>query len=164
VRDYSAGVLDPAQIEKRFSQLERTARRDMPGAKLERMADARYVGQSYELTIPRDGSFHEEHQRIYGYSDPARPVEIVTVRVRASIPVAKPQPGKLKRAARGPASELRKVFTGSKFRMLPVFAREQVRERGEKGPALVVDYGATTLIPPGWKFAVDRAGNLVARL
>jgi len=38
-----------------------------------------------------------------------------------------------------------------------------VHERGEKGPALVVDYGATTLIPPGWKFAVDRVGNLIAR-
>ena len=73
VRDYSAGVLDPSQIEKRFAQLERTARRDMPGAKLERMADVRYVGQSYELTIPWGASFHDEHQRIYGYCDPARP-------------------------------------------------------------------------------------------
>jgi len=164
VRDYSAGVLDPSQIEKRFAQLERTARRDMPGAKLERMADVRYVGQSYELTIPWGGSFHEEHQRIYGYSDPALPVEIVTVRVRAIIPVAKPEPAKLKRAALRPAPELRRVFTGGRFRMLPAFAREQVRVRGEKGPALVLDYGATTLIPPGWKFAVDRVGNLVARL
>jgi N-methylhydantoinase A/oxoprolinase/acetone carboxylase beta subunit len=163
VRDYSAGVLDPSQIEKRFAQLERTARRDMPGAKLERMADVRYVGQSYELTIPWGGSFHEEHQRIYGYSDPARLVEIVTVRVRATLLVAKPQPAKLKRVARRKAPESRRVFTGGKFRMLPVFAREQVGERGEKGPALVVDYGATTLIPPGWKFSVDRVGNLVAR-
>jgi N-methylhydantoinase A/oxoprolinase/acetone carboxylase beta subunit len=164
VRDYSAGVLDPSQIEKRFSQLERTARRDMPGAKLERMADVRYLGQSYELTIPWGGSFHEEHRRIYGYSDPARPVEVVTVRVRAIIPVAKPRPDRLKRVARRPAPGLRRVFTGGKFRMLPLFVREQVRERGEKGPALVVDYGSTTLIPPGWKFAVDRVGNLVARL
>ena len=135
----------------------------MPGATLKRMADYRYVGQSYELTIPWGASFHEEHQRIYGYCDAARPVEIVTVRVRAIIPVAKPQPAKLKRVARRPAQELRRVFTGGKFRMLPVFAREQVGERGEKGPALVLDYGSTTLIPPGWKFAVDRVGNLVAR-
>ncbi len=163
VRDYSAGVLDSSQIEKRFAQLERTARRDMPGAKLERMADVRYLGQSYELTIPWAHSFHEEHQRIYGYCDPARPAEIVTVRVRAIIPVAKPKPAKLKRVARSPAPELRRIFTGGKFRVLPVFAREQVGERGEKGPALVLDYGATTLIPPGWKFAADRVGNLVAR-
>jgi len=163
VRDYSAGVLDASQIEKRFAQLERTARRDMPGAKLERMADVRYVGQSYELTIPWGGSFHDEHQRIYGYCEPARPTEIVTVRVRAIVPVVKPQPAKLKRAARRTAPHLRRVFTSGKFRMLPVLAREQVGERGEKGPALVVDYGSTTLIPPGWRFAVDRVGNLVAR-
>jgi N-methylhydantoinase A/oxoprolinase/acetone carboxylase beta subunit len=168
VHDYSAGVLDPSQIEKRFSQLERSARRDMPGAKLERLADVRYLGQSYELTIPWGSSFHKEHQRIYGYSDPARPVEVVTVRVRAIIPVAKnaakPQPGKLNRVIGRPEPGLRRVFTGGKFRMLPVFAREQVGERVKKGPALVVDYGSTTLIPPGWKFAVDRVGNLVARL
>jgi len=156
-------VLDPSQIERRFAQLERTARRDMPSSKLERMTDARYVGQSYELTIPWGGSFHAEHQRIYGYSDPARPTEIVTVRVRAIIPVAKPEPAKLKRVARRPVPEFRRVFTGGKFRMLPVFVREQIGERREKGPALVLDYGATTLIPPGWKFAVDRVGNLVAR-
>ncbi|HVP49105.1 MAG TPA: hydantoinase/oxoprolinase family protein [Bryobacteraceae bacterium] len=163
VRDYSAGVLDPSQIEKRFAQLERAARHDMRGAELERMADIRYVGQSYELTIPWGGSFHDEHQRIYGYCDPARPTEIVTIRVRAKIAVEKPKPPRQRKAGLGSKPESRPVFAGSKFRMLPVFAREQVRERGEKGPALVVDYGATTLIPPGWNFAVDRVGNLVAR-
>jgi hypothetical protein len=40
-----------------------------------------------------------------------------------------------------------------------------VYHRGElsakrKGPALVIDYGSTTLIPPGWQFVVDKAGNL----
>lgn len=163
VRDYSAGVLDPSHIEKRFAQLERTARHDMPGATLERMADVRYVGQSYELTLPWGGSFHEEHQRIYGYCDRARPTEIVTVRVRAKIAVAKPEPARLARAQLRRKPELRRVFAGGKFRLLPVFEREQVRQRGEKGPALVVDYGATTLIPAGWRFAVDRVGNLAAR-
>ena len=164
VRDYSAGALDPSQIEKRFAQLETTARRDMPGATLERMADIRYTGQSYELTIPWGGSFHEEHQRIYGYCDPARPTEIVTVRVRATISIPKPEPAGLARVRLRREPELRRVFTAGRFCMLPVLAREQVRASGEKGPALVVDYGATTLIPPGWKFAVDRVGNLIARL
>ena len=163
MRDYSAGVLDTLQVEERFRQLERAARRDMPGAKLDRMADVRYVGQSYELTIPWGGSFHEEHQRIYGYADPARPAEIVTVRVRATIAARKSKPVRLSRAIRRIEPELRRIFTGGKFRKLPVFSREQVRLRGEKGPALIADYGATTLIPAGWRFTVDRVGNLVAR-
>ncbi len=163
MRDYSAGVLDASQIEERFRQLERGARRDMPGAKLNRMADVRYVGQSYELTIPWGASFHQEHRRIYGYADPERPTEIVTVRVRATIAAAKPKPARISQSAGRIEPELRRVFTGGKFRKLPVFSREQVRARGEKGPALIADYGATTLIPAGWRFTVDRVGNLVAR-
>jgi N-methylhydantoinase A/oxoprolinase/acetone carboxylase beta subunit len=163
VRDYSAGVLDRSQIEKRFAQLERAARRDMRGAAIERMADVRYVGQSYELTVPWGDSFHEEHQRIYGYCDPARPTEVVTVRVRASIAVEKPVPAPLARSSARAKPKTRRVFAGGKFGMLPVFAREQLSKRALKGPALVVDYGATTLIPPGWMFVLDRTGNLVAR-
>jgi N-methylhydantoinase A len=162
MRDYSAGVLDATQLENRFRQLERTARRDMPGAKLARMADVRYVGQSYELTIPWGASFHEEHQRIYGYADPERPTEIVTVRVRSIIAARKPVPAHMTRSVRRDDPEIRRIFTGGKFRKLPVFSREQVRARGEKGPALIADYGATTLIPAGWRFTVDRVGNLVA--
>jgi N-methylhydantoinase A len=163
MRDYSAGVLDATQLENRFRLLERAARSDMPGAKLARMADVRYVGQSYELTIPWGASFHEEHQRIYGYADPKRPMEVVTVRVRAVIAARKPAPAPVSRSARRVEPELRRVFTTGKFRRLPVFSREHVRARGEKGPALIADYGATTLIPAGWRFTVDRVGNLVAR-
>jgi N-methylhydantoinase A len=156
-------VLDATQIENRFRQLERTARTDMPGAKLARMADVRYVGQSYELTIPWGASFHKEHQRIYGYADPERPTEIVTVRVRSIIAARKPAPSRMSRSVRRDDPEIRRIFTGGKFHKLPVFSREQVRTRGEKGPALIADYGATTLILAGWRFTVDRAGNLVAR-
>jgi len=163
MRDYSAGVLDATQIEHRFRQLERAARSDMPGAKLARMADVRYVGQSYELTIPWGASFHEEHQRIYGYADPERPTEIVTVRVRSIIAARKPAPARVSQSVHRVEPELRRVFTGGKFRKVPVFSREQVRAHGEKGTALIADYGATTLIPAGWRFTVDRVGNLVAR-
>ena len=163
MRDYSAGVLDGTQVERRFRQLERAARSDMPGAKLARMADVRYVGQSYELTIPWGASFHEEHQRIYGYADPERPTEIVTVRVHSIIAATKPAPARVSQSVRRVEPELRRVYTGGKFRKVPVFSREQMRARGEKGPALIADYGATTLITAGWSFTVDRVGNLAAR-
>jgi N-methylhydantoinase A len=164
VRDYSAGVLGASQIEKRFRQLERQARRDMPGAMLERLADVRYFGQSYELAIPWGASFHDEHRRIYGYCDPARPTEVVTVRVRARIAVPKLSPARMARAnEKTIAPETRRVFTGGKFRAVPVFLRKQAPQRPRNGPALVVDYGATTLIPAGWRFVVDRSGNLIAR-
>ena len=52
VRDYSASALHREDLEARFRELERRARRDMPGCRLERSADLRYVGQSYELNVP----------------------------------------------------------------------------------------------------------------
>jgi N-methylhydantoinase A/oxoprolinase/acetone carboxylase beta subunit len=164
VRDYSAGVVDQSQVERRFAELERAGRKDMPASRLERLADLRYVGQSYELTIPWGASFHQEHQRIYGYSDPARPTEVVTVRVRAVVATLQPRVARNRSSTRGPhhlASH--RVFTGGKFRATPVFYREQLSLKHRRGPALIVDYGATTLVPGGWQFLVDRFGNLIAR-
>ncbi len=90
-RDYAIGALGATDYEARFRKLEKQARKDVRGATLERFADVRYAGQSYELTIPwPDGDFHKEHQRIYGYSDPKRATQIVTLRVRATVRVEKP--------------------------------------------------------------------------
>src|SRR5262249_3559284 len=88
VRDYSASALQHAHPGQRFADLERAAPADMPGCKLERSADLRYLGQSYELNVPwqpKDfaSPFHKQHEKVYGYSDPGRQVEIVTVRVKA---------------------------------------------------------------------------------
>jgi len=83
--------------------------------------------------------------------------------VRSIIGARKPAPARVSQSVHRVEPELRRVFTGGKFRNVPVFSREQVRARGEKGPALIADYGATTLIPAGWRFTVDRVGNLAAR-
>ncbi|HSL66483.1 MAG TPA: hydantoinase/oxoprolinase family protein [Gaiellaceae bacterium] len=53
-------------------------------------ADLRYAGQSFELTVPLGGDvalrFHREHERRYGWSDPARPLELVAVRTADVVP------------------------------------------------------------------------------
>ena len=66
VRDYAAGVLGREDLEKQFDVLERRARRESPEAEIERSADLRYRGQSYELNVPWPGAaraFHREHAR-----------------------------------------------------------------------------------------------------
>lgn len=162
VRDYAAGVLGRTGIEAQFTRLERRARRESPGATILRSADLRYRGQSYELNVPwpnDQNNFHAEHRRIYGYSVPLRPVEIVTIRVRARSEVAKPR---FVRATASPEKPvIRKVWVGGSWRKANVWRRQQLPAAAQQGPALVLDYGATTLIPPGWHCNVDRAGNLV---
>jgi N-methylhydantoinase A/oxoprolinase/acetone carboxylase beta subunit len=165
VRDYSASALHGSDTEARFLGLERMAQADMPGCRLERSADLRYIGQSYELNVPwRPKSiarpFHEEHEKIYGYSDPQRAVEIVAVRVKAWIEVKKPT---IRREPGGPGAGegMRKVRIGGKWLRVPVYHRADLSAQRRRGPALVIDYGSTTLIPPGWRFLCDKAGNLV---
>ncbi|HVT92537.1 MAG TPA: hydantoinase/oxoprolinase family protein [Bryobacteraceae bacterium] len=166
VRDFAIGALSHETLDPLFRSLERRARRELPGASLERSADLRYVGQSYELNVPWRGdgasAFHREHQRVYGYSDEKRPIEIVTVRVRARRTTPKPALVRESNAGQAPAME-RRVFVDGRWRRVRVYARSQVSRAIADGPALVADYGATTLIPPGWQFHQDDHGMLIIR-
>jgi len=164
VRDYAAGVLGSTRLEQAFRVLERRARRESPQAEIERTADLRYRGQSYELNVPWKANldaaghtFHREHERIYGYATPEREVEVVTIRVRARQRLAKPklmrQPPEKEPAA------TRRIWMGGRWRVVPAPRRAQVSSQRARGPALILDYGSTTLVPAGWEYRVDRSGN-----
>ncbi len=165
VRDYAAGALGRSDLEKQFAILERRARRESPSAQIERTADLRYKGQSYELSVPwQEGptaarAFHREHARVYGYATPEREIEVVTIRVRARQRLTKP---KLTRGPyrKGPV-EIRRVWVEGGWRKIPTLPRAEVSPRRAAGPALILDYGSTTLIPPGWWYRNDRSGNLI---
>ncbi len=166
VRDHAAGVLNRSDLEREFTRLKRIARKDLPGAELIRSADVRYTGQSYELTVPwrpdnPAAPFHQEHQRVYGYSNPERAVEIVTIRVRARLTVEKPRLiSKPTRPGRSEKPGFRRIHSAGAWRNTPVYARSSVTETPARGPALILDYGSTTLVPPGWRFSVDKVRSL----
>jgi N-methylhydantoinase A/oxoprolinase/acetone carboxylase beta subunit len=165
VRDHAAGVLGRRDIYKMFRALEKRARKESSGAEIERTADLRYRGQSYELNVPwNDGDpaalFHREHEKIYGYANPGRDVEIVTIRVRARTTVEK---AKLARSAAAGREkpEQRRIWIGGGWKKVDTWKRASLTNRSKPGPALVLDYGSTTLVLPAWKFRVDPAGNLL---
>ena len=151
-RDYSAGALGVSDYEARFRKLEKQAAKDVRGAVIERFADVRYAGQSYELTIPWGADFHKAHQRVYGYSDAKRATQIATLRVRATVRVEKPALAMA--ARRSKFGETRRVWVAGKWQKVAPSTR---------GPALIVDYGSTTLVPPSWSIKQDRAGSLILR-
>lgn len=173
VRDYSTGVLGVADPDTRFAALEKRAVKESPSASLERSADLRYRGQSYEINIPCPGPladcaprFHREHARLYGYSNPDGEVEVVTLRVRARTVLPKPRLTNVQSTAPGSAQRLsvkqsRRVFVAGSWHNLEVSHRESLGSKPRSGPALVLDYGSTTLIPPGWTYRLDRRGNLL---
>jgi len=165
IRDYAAGVLNSPGIEREFERLERAARKELPGSKMIRSADIRYSGQSYELTVPwhpkNPGEpFHREHQRVYGYANPDRAIEIVTIRVRAKLAVERPRMTMSRSATKRREPTARRIHSAGAWRNTPVYARGELPKSSLRGPALVIDYGSTTLIPLGWRFSLDKFGNL----
>jgi N-methylhydantoinase A len=128
-----------------------------------RFMDMRYVGQSYELTIPVPGKvidtkdmekitalFHKEHERAYGHCAPEEPVEIANLKLSASGLIPKPT----KRMVYFSETEgFVECSTYDRYRL--------TRGNVIKSPAIVEDKDATTVIHPGYQAEVDRYGNLI---
>jgi N-methylhydantoinase A/oxoprolinase/acetone carboxylase beta subunit len=137
---------------------------------IERLLDVRYAGQSSEIAVPwsagyRD-AFDREHQRLYGYADSARAIEVVAIRVRAAGITGKPalpyRRVTKRRTAR--AADMRRVwFNGQRLRCA-IFGWEALMP-GDRaaGPALITSGEASAVVPPGCTFSVDGFGNVVIR-
>lgn len=188
--DHVRPVVDAgaAELAAAFGGLEAVAAAALPGARLERFADLRYSGQSFELTVPgAEGeglvtAFHEAHERRYGHRIDDEPVEMVAVRVVATqeglLPdLATPEPAAAEPAAargsvvRGSGAEpsaartaLREVLLGGGQVTVPAHAREALHTGSRvTGPALVDFPEATCLVGAGWSGTVDAVGTLVLR-
>jgi N-methylhydantoinase A len=166
VRDYSAGALGVANPEKLFRELEARARKQMPGARGEvqyvRSCDVRYAGQSFEINVPEPAAFHDAHRKLYGYADPAKRLELVTVRVRAVIPVEAPPAGPKtmpRRRAGNPSTT--KLFASGKWTKALLLTRDDLTRTPIPGPALLTDSGSTTFIPKGWSIFGDPRQNAI---
>ncbi len=92
-----------------------------------------------------------------------RPVEIVTLRVGATLPIGMP-PRFDREALPAGAAEKTKVFHGESWLECARFTAEALIA-GQKieGPAVIEGYTATTWVPPGWTAALDPSDNLILR-
>jgi len=175
-------ALPQAKLEKEFRKLEAAAQKEFRAEgwrgslHYERSLDLRYRGQGYELNVAATKNvarrFHDEHQRRYGYHHSGREIELVTLRLRACLrtPQAVSQSVSRQRTARTPSSRVAPiervpVFFHDKAVITPVFVRERLFPgRSMRGPAVITEYSATTVIPAGKKFWVDAAENLVIKI
>jgi N-methylhydantoinase A len=184
VRDYSQTVMlaeeeiEWERLEVLFAQLEARAHADLqaegfpPDRRLlSRSVDVRYAGQAFELSLPftREfiAEFHRAHERRYGYADPTRRIELVTVRVRACGLTEKPvfQPKERRAAPVAPLAR-RPVYFRHKNSPIawetPFYWRESLAPGTRLvGPAILLEYSATTVVPPGWHAEVDEYENVI---
>jgi N-methylhydantoinase A len=136
---------------------------------IERRLDLRYVGQAYELSVPASGDFvagfHRAHEVRYGYHDVKRAVEIVNLRVRATGVTEKPGLSRIARAARNSRERISRTLDcvlDERRCSAALISRDDLRAGASfRGPAVLSEYSATTLVPAGWHGNVDAYGQIL---
>ncbi len=141
-----------------------------PPVRMEQSLDLRYVGQSYELQVPLDENpaerFHQQHQKTYGYSNRQLPVETVTIRVRGSASFPGIELPRFDLEGPEPAQDAliqeKAVFIDGRRLPTSFYLRNRLRPGNQiSGPAILLEYSATTLVPPGFQARVDEWLNLI---
>ena len=159
-----------------LQEAEAAARADMGDSKIafQYGADMRYVGQEHAVTVdfPSDlvrahdakgikAAFDAAHEERYGYASPDEGAEIVSLRVSIIGELTKPALPKIGKGAPPKPSSRPVYFTGDGFVETKVFSRPSLKAGNRvDGPALIEEYGSTTVVPPGASATVDDYGNL----
>jgi N-methylhydantoinase A len=111
--------------------------------------------------------FHLQHEKAYGYVHPGRALEIVNLRLRLTIRTPKPQLRARRMGNPDPARarvKTKPVWFSGCFHPTYLYDRARLGA-GTRfvGPAVVVEYSSTTVVPPDFTCGVDKHLNLILR-
>jgi N-methylhydantoinase A/oxoprolinase/acetone carboxylase beta subunit len=182
--------LDTDELDERFGELEAEARRQLeedgiPADQmvLQRVVDARYAGQGYELRVDVGSGaiddawverlrsdFHEIHEREYSRRFDESDIEVPNIRVRGIGLMPPLEPTDAERGEEAPPDEALRYEGPAWFHV-----RGELREVATRyydraslkagnrleGPAIVHQYDSTTTIPPGLTATIDGFGNIL---
>ena len=175
--------LDLGTLEARYVAMEEDAQADLgrdrdnlSGSRMSRFADMRFQGQEHTVRTPVDvdlslpdarerikASFLNSYEQRFGRGSLSAAPERVILRVVAEGLVDKPGFPSIAVAH----THIDKVnhkayFSGHGWVATPILDRGALREGDQlAGPALIVEEGSTTVLPPGATVVVDRIGNLL---
>jgi N-methylhydantoinase A len=184
IKDYSQTVMfsggTPAeQILTAFKVLEQKGLLDIRNEgfdseyiHLERALDMRYIGQSYELSIPYGenylAEFHRTHEKVYGYARYESEVELVNLRVRA---IGKIDPPSISPSPPGEVSpdhafiENREIILDDEPELVPLYRGELLAHGNSfAGPAIIARKDTTVLLSKTDSLVVDHFGNLITSI
>jgi N-methylhydantoinase A len=142
------------------------------------LADLRYVGQDHALTVPlprarldREAlpslyeAFQSMHETSYGYRSERERVQVVALRCIGRGLTDRPKmPDRLAAAADWqPPSGSRRCYFGHDRSWIEtaVVARAALDHAPARGPLIVEEDNALTVVPPGWRCSLDPWSNIV---
>ncbi len=168
------GPLDEATVAAmgaQFLALEdeaaRSLKRDFGAEDLyfEHHAEMRYRGQRHNIKVPVSGlrdvaaiarAFAEDYKRRYGHADAKADVEFQALHLSAFAALERPEIARLPRPSAGAAGEsVRIVLFGGRPLETKIFDRTALAPGfAAPGPAVIEEYGSTTLIGPNDRFEI----------
>jgi N-methylhydantoinase A len=178
LRDLAPAAI--AEIEQMFAAMEGAMRQklerelDQPAILFERQADMRFRGQRHTLRTAlgaaRDAAamrlaFETTYERKYGHVEVSAPIEFVGLVLTGAARIERPNLAGLRPAladaAPGPAAT-RPVHFGSRGRVAtPVLQRDRLPiGHAARGPAIIEEYGSTTVVGPDDRFAIGALGEI----
>jgi N-methylhydantoinase A len=138
--------------------------------RFERMIEMRYVGQRHNVKVAvaadadiaaMRAAFDEDYRRRYGHADSKLPAEVQALHVSAFARLERPDISRLPRhSGGGRAPSVRKIAFGRRYGLVDATVYDRYAlEIGftAEGPAVLEEYGSTTVIWPGDRFTI---GNL----
>jgi N-methylhydantoinase A len=168
-------AIDPADVERRFVELEDEARERMrvervPDAdvELQRTIDMRYAGQWRSIAVPVTApverlealieTFQAEHEREHSYRRDGSPVELYRLNLRAVGRTRKAELGRHELGGAMPEPITRRpvFFDEADAVDTPVYRRDDLPAGVSfDGPAIIEQLDSTTVIPPNTRTEVD---------
>ena len=176
--------IEPQRVDQAFRALEDEAQAVMAAegyvperVRIARFADMRYSGQAYELVVPVAAGapdvgamirgFSAEHERTYGHSSDADPVDLVNVKVvaRGLADGVRGYDATALARRRGRGAR-RPAYFGAEIGLVetPVLERGDLAAAPQAGPFIVEEYDATCVVPPGFHAALAALGNVDIRV
>ena len=177
--------VDLEEMNRLFQDMEREAKESFRAVgiaeqklTLKRTADIRYVGQFHEVEtdVPAGklksaqldatvAQFSGRHEELFTFAMPWQPVEILSLRLKATAPRAPFHLRKIAKGASNPKAALkrrRKCRFDGKDVDTPVYDGDKIRSGNVlTGPAIVEETTMTVVVPKGFRCQVDAYKNYV---
>jgi N-methylhydantoinase A len=169
-------------LKAAFAEMEAEARAalvrefDANDVLFERHAEMRYAGQRHNIKVPISGlddaagireAFDRDYKRRYGHADAKAAAELQALHLSAFTRLRPPELARLPRphgSLRAP--QRRPVYFGTAGGTLAAQIYDRIALApgfAAAGPALIEEYGSTTLIWPGDRFEIGALGEIRIR-
>lgn len=167
------------QLEGRIIRVFEKENVDESAVTITHQLDLRYVGQEHTLAVTAAAAFSEagklqlakafdeQHLRIYGHNAPEEPKEIVSLKVIGLGNVTKPTLERIPVGKKMPNSDAklgnRDVYVGKgRYLSFDIYRRDLLQAGNVvRGPAVIEEVTATTVVEQGQACKVDPYGTLI---